>query len=119
MEVGSPGHSLRFDVGRTGARGAGEEHGGERAVESIPRLHVSYVEALMAFPLPTAGLRTPVTTCVNITTEIGRDNNADGEIRMFRLAEMYLIRGSCPPVHRQPDAAINIGNGRSMSARDA
>ncbi|MDR0575448.1 MAG: RagB/SusD family nutrient uptake outer membrane protein [Tannerella sp.] len=50
----------------------------------------------------------------------GRDNNADGELRMFRLAEMYLnFAEAAYQSTGSPDAAVNIGNGMSMSARDA
>lgn len=50
----------------------------------------------------------------------GRDNDADGEIRMFRLAEMYLnFAEAAYQSTGNPDAVINIGNGISMSARDA
>jgi hypothetical protein len=50
----------------------------------------------------------------------GRDNNADGEIRMFRLAEMYLnFAEAAYQTSGSPDAVVNIGNGISMSARDA
>ena len=50
----------------------------------------------------------------------GRDNDADGEIRTFRLAEMYLnFAEAAYQSTGNPDAAVNIGNGISMSARDA
>lgn len=50
----------------------------------------------------------------------GRDNNADGEIRMFRLTEMYLnFAEAAYQATGNPETAINIGNGISMSARDA
>jgi len=50
----------------------------------------------------------------------GRDNDADGEIRMFRLAEMYLnFAEAAYQSTGNPDASVDIGNGMSMSARDA
>lgn len=49
----------------------------------------------------------------------GRDNDADGEIRMFRLAEMYLNFAEAAYEANGPDVQVNIGNGMSMSARDA
>lgn len=50
----------------------------------------------------------------------GRDNNADGEMRMFRLAEMYLnFAEAAYQSTGNPDTPIDIGNGMSMSARDA
>jgi SusD family. len=50
----------------------------------------------------------------------GRDNDADGEIRMFRLAEMYLnFAEAAYQATGNPDAAVNIGNVISISARDA
>lgn len=50
----------------------------------------------------------------------GRDNDADGEIRTFRLAEMYLnFAEAAYQATNSPETAINIGNGMSMSARDA
>ena len=49
----------------------------------------------------------------------GRDNDADGEIRMFRMAEMYLNFAEAAYQSAGPDAAVNIGNGMTMSAREA
>lgn len=50
----------------------------------------------------------------------GRDNSADGELRTFRLAEMYLnFAEAAYQSTGNPDTPINIGNGMSMSARDA
>lgn len=50
----------------------------------------------------------------------GRDNNADGEIRMFRLAELYLnFAEAAYQATGNPDQAMDIGNGMSLSARDA
>ena len=49
----------------------------------------------------------------------GRDNSADGEVRRFRLAELYLNFAESACQSDGPDAVISLGNGISMSARDA
>ena len=49
----------------------------------------------------------------------GRDNSADGEVRTFRLAELYLNFAESAYQSDGPDAVIDMGNGLSMSARDA
>jgi hypothetical protein len=49
----------------------------------------------------------------------GRDNNADGEVRLFRLAGLYLNFAEAAYQSAGPDAVIDLGNGISMSARDA
>ncbi|MDR0714037.1 MAG: RagB/SusD family nutrient uptake outer membrane protein, partial [Bacteroidales bacterium] len=49
----------------------------------------------------------------------GRDNSADGEVRLFRLAELYLNFAESANRSAGPDVAVNLGNGVSMSARDA
>ncbi|MDR1454896.1 MAG: RagB/SusD family nutrient uptake outer membrane protein [Tannerella sp.] len=48
-----------------------------------------------------------------------RDNSADGEIRLFRLGALYLNFAESAYQSAGPDAAVNLGNGISMSARDA
>lgn len=48
-----------------------------------------------------------------------RDNNADGAVRMFRLTELYLNFAESAYQSHGPDAAIQLGSGISMSARDA
>jgi predicted heme/steroid binding protein len=49
----------------------------------------------------------------------GRDNSADGAVRLFRLAEIYLNFAESAYQSNVPDAVIDCGNGISMSARDA
>jgi hypothetical protein len=49
----------------------------------------------------------------------GRDNNADGAVRFFRLAGLYLNFAEAAYQSDGPDAVVNLGNGISMSARDA
>jgi hypothetical protein len=48
-----------------------------------------------------------------------RDNNADGEVRKFRLAELYLNFAESAYQSDGPDVKIDMGNGLSMSACDA
>ncbi|MDI9606426.1 MAG: RagB/SusD family nutrient uptake outer membrane protein [Bacteroidota bacterium] len=120
---GAPGHSLRFDVGNE------PEH-----VVQVRNMEVNVrVESIPAAPCESyvGGLDGISATDRRATHtgyylrkynnwKSGRDNNADGEIRMFRLAEMYLnFAEAAYQSTGNPDAAINIGNGRSMSARDA
>ncbi len=120
---GAPGHSLRFDVGNE------PEH-----VVQVRNMEVNVrVESIPAAPCESyvGGLDGISVTDRRATHtgyylrkynnwKSGRDNNADGEIRMFRLAEMYLnFAEAAYQSTGNPDAAINIGNGRSMSARDA
>jgi hypothetical protein len=49
----------------------------------------------------------------------GRDNNADGAVRLFRLAELYLNFAESAYLSDGPDVPVNMGNGLTMSARDA
>lgn len=48
----------------------------------------------------------------------GENNEADGGIRLFRLAELYLNFAESAYQSHGPDAAVTVG-GFSMSARDA
>jgi len=48
----------------------------------------------------------------------GQNNNADGAIRLFRLAELYLNFAECAYQSAGPDVPVKIGD-RSMSAREA
>lgn len=48
----------------------------------------------------------------------GESNNADGAIRLFRLAELYLNFAESAYQSNGPDAVVSAG-GLSMSARDA
>ena len=48
----------------------------------------------------------------------GRTNNADGSIRLFRLAELYLNFAECAYQSVGPDAVVSAGS-LNMSARDA
>jgi hypothetical protein len=116
------GHSLRFDVGS----GAGN-------IVDIKDMEINVrVESVPAEPCQSyvGGIDGISTTDRRATHtgyylrkynnwKSGRDNPADGEIRMFRLAEMYLNFAEAAYQAGSPDAAINIGNGKSMSARDA
>jgi hypothetical protein len=49
----------------------------------------------------------------------GRDNAADGAVRLFRLAELYLNFAESAYQSDGPDVSINMGNGLVMSAREA
>lgn len=120
---GAAAHSLRFDVGT----GAGH-------IVQIRNMEINVrVESIPAAPCQSyvGGIDGISTTDRRATHtgyylrkynnwRSGRDNNADGEIRMFRLAEMYLnFAEAAYQSTGNPDAAVNIGNGMSMSARDA
>jgi hypothetical protein len=48
-----------------------------------------------------------------------RDNSADGEVRLFRLAELYLNFAESAYQSTGPDVQVELGAGVSMSARDA
>ena len=120
---GQPGHRLRFDVG--------SDAGNIVQVKDL-EINVS-VESVPAAPCESyvGGLDGISTTNRRATFtgyylrkynnwKSGRDNNADGEIRMFRLAEIYLnFAEAAYQSTGNPDTPINIGNGISMSARDA
>ena len=120
---GQPGHALRFDIGS----GAGN-------IVDIKDMEINVrVESVPAAPCQSyvGGLDGISTTDRRATFtgyylrkynnwKSGRDNNADGEIRTFRLAEMYLnFAEAAYQSTGNPDTQINIGNGISMSARDA
>lgn len=51
-------------------------------------------------------------------SQSGQDNNADGAIRLFRLAELYLNFAESANLSGGPETNITIGS-TSMSARDA
>lgn len=120
---GKPGHSLRFDVGADGG-----------SVVHVKDMEINIrVDTTPAPPAETfvGGLDGISTTNRRATFtgyylrkynnwKSGRDNRADGELRMFRLAEMYLnFAEAAYQSTGNPDQAINIGNGMTMSARDA
>jgi hypothetical protein len=120
---GKPGHSLRFDVGADAGN-----------IVEIKDIEINVrVESVPAAPCQSfvGGLDGISTTDRRATFtgyylrkynnwKSGRDNDADGEIRMFRLAEMYLnFAEAAYQATGNPETAINIGNGMSMSARDA
>lgn len=46
-------------------------------------------------------------------------NNADGAIRLFRLAEVYLNFAEAAYQAKGPDTPVDLGDGTMMSARDA
>lgn len=49
----------------------------------------------------------------------GKSNSADGAIRIFRLAELYMNFAESAYQSDGPDAEISLGSGLTMSARDA
>jgi len=49
----------------------------------------------------------------------GMNNNNDGAIRLFRLAELYLNFAEAAYQSQGPDVEIDLGHGFKMSARDA
>lgn len=119
---GEAGHSLRFDVGSDAGN-----------VVDIIDMEINV--RLEATPNPpcqsyVGGADQIGTTDIKSTLtgyylrkfnnwRSGRDNDADGEIKLFRMAEMYLNFAEASYQANGPDAAVNIGNGQSMSARDA
>ena len=48
-----------------------------------------------------------------------RDNNADGAVRIFRVAELYLNFAESACYSHGPDVAVQLGGSVSMSAREA
>jgi hypothetical protein len=122
FEWGAADHKLRFDVGSDG--------GGALDVRNLEVTVQTFLEP--ADPVATyIGATDGITATDRRTTRTGyylrkynnwksgRDNSADGEVRLFRLAELYLNFAEAACQSNAPDAAINIGSGRSMSARDA
>lgn len=120
---GEAGHSLRFDVGSD-----------EGNIVYVKEMEINVrVDNTPAAPTESyVGGKDGISSTDRRATHTGyylrkynnwksgRDNDADGEIRMFRLAEMYLnFAEAAYQSTGNPDAAINIGNGMSMSARDA
>jgi hypothetical protein len=119
---GAANHRLRFDVGNDGG-----------SVIDVRNMEV----AVQTFLAPTAPVATYVGATDGITTtdrrttrtgyylrkynnwKSGRDNSADGEVRLFRLAELYLNFAETACRSAGPDAVVSLGNGISMSARDA
>jgi hypothetical protein len=122
FEWGAAGHRLRFDVGNDGG-----------FTLDVRNMEVT----VQTFLAPAAPVETYVGAMDGITVadrrttrtgyylrkfnnwKSGRDNSADGEIRLFRLAELYLNFAEAACLSQGPDAAISLGNGVSMSARDA
>ncbi len=49
----------------------------------------------------------------------GLNNNADGAVRLFRLAELYLNFAESAYQSNGPDTKVTLGPGMTMSARDA
>jgi len=49
----------------------------------------------------------------------GQSNSADGAIRVFRLAELYLNFAESAYQAGGPDVEVSLGSGMTMSARDA
>ncbi|MGV3761823.1 RagB/SusD family nutrient uptake outer membrane protein [Parapedobacter sp.] len=120
---GAADHSLRFDVGADAG-----------SIVYVKDMEINVrVETTPADPVQSyVGGKDAISTTDRRATHTGyylrkynnwksgRDNDADGEIRMFRLAEMYLnFAEAAYQSTGNPDAAIDIGNGISMSARDA
>jgi hypothetical protein len=119
---GAIGHSLRFDVGS----GAGNDvyvkdlEINVVAAASGPTLVETYVDAVDG--ISTADRRTTHTGYYlrkYNNWKSSRDNSADGAVRLFRLAEIYLNFAESAYQSHGPDVAIELGGGVSMSARDA
>ena len=120
FQWGVSGHRLRFDVGAVGG-----------LTLDVRNMEV-VVQTTPADPVETyVGGADGITTNDRRTTRTGyylrkynnwksnRDNNADGEIRKFRLAGLYLNFAESAYQSHGPDVEIDLGNGLSMSARDA
>jgi hypothetical protein len=119
---GAAEHRLRFDIGNFGGFSI-----------DVRNLEVTIQTFLPpAAPVETyVGATDGITATDRRTTRTGyylrkynnykstRDNNADGEVRLFRLAELYLNFAESAYQSNGPDAVIDLGNGISMSARDA
>jgi hypothetical protein len=122
FEWGFTGNRLRFEVGAVSGSTLDV-----RNMEVVVQTFLTSTPPLETY----VGAQDGVTTNDRRTTRTGyylrkynnwrsnRDNNADGEIRKFRLAELYLNFAESAYRSDGPDAVINIGNGISMSARDA
>jgi hypothetical protein len=119
---GAAGHRLRFDVG--------DGSGLTLDVRNMEVVVQTFLEPMA--PVETyVGGADGITTNDRRTTRTGyylrkynnwksnRDNNADGEIRKFRLAGLYLNFAESAYQSHGPDVEINLGNGFSMSACDA
>ena len=118
---GLTGHKLRFDPGDNGGFSI-DIRNMEIVVQTF--LAPAAVETFVGAP-------DGITATDRRTTRTGyylrkynnwkseRDNSADGEVRLFRLAELYLNFAESACLSDGPDAVIDLGNGISMSARDA
>ena len=120
---GASGHALRFDVGS----GAGNIVDIKDMVINV-RVENPPSEPCQSYVGGIDGIATTDRRSTHTGYYLrkynnwrsGRDNNNDGEVRTFRLAEMYLnFAEAAYQSTGSPDTPINIGNGRSMSARDA
>lgn len=119
---GKKGHSLRFDF----ATAAGHE------------VYIKDFEInIYAAPIPptlvdiSVGSTDGISITDQRTTHTGyylrkynrwnsnRNNNADGYVRFYRLAELYMNFAESAYQSNGPDAKIELGAGVSMSARDA
>ncbi len=122
---GNPGDNLRFDVGvnqdvtmqiknikiEVKSAPAGEVDpsavqtyvGGNEEISEINRKHTRTGYYLRKFNNYKSGI----------------NNDADGAIRLFRLAELYLNFAEAAYQSAGPDVAVNLGGTLSMSARDA
>lgn len=122
---GNPGDNLRFDVGVNSnvtllmknfkisvkSAPAGDVDpaavqtyvGGNEEISEINRKHTRTGYYLRKFNNYKSGI----------------SNNADGAVRLFRLAELYLNFAESAYLSAGPDVAINLGGNLTMSARDA
>ena len=119
---GETGHRLRFDTG--------SQEGEDIYIRNIeiviyaPPAEASMVETFV-------GAVDGISTADRRTTHTGyylrkfnnwksnRDNDADGAMRIFRLAELYLNFAESAYQSNGPDVAVQLGGAVSMSARDA
>ncbi|MDR1155877.1 MAG: RagB/SusD family nutrient uptake outer membrane protein [Bacteroidales bacterium] len=125
FEWGEAAHALRLDFDG-GADGAGKEID-IRKMEVVVQTTLDPVNPVASH----VGGADGITVTDRRTTHTGyylrkynnwksgSDNSADGAVRLFRLAELYLNFAESTYRSDGPDAVIDMGNGMSMSARDA
>ena len=116
---GKVGDNLRFDLGALSGKTIKIKNMRVR-VKSIPNTIETFVGGNCEI---SATSRTNTRTGYYLRKynnyKSALSNNADGAVRLFRLAELYLNFAEAAYQSNGPDAAINMGGTMSMSARDA
>ena len=116
---GSVGDNIRFDLG--GVSGASISIKNLRVhVTNIPNIVETYVGGNCEISeLSRTNTRTGYYLRKFNNYKSALSNNADGAVRLFRLAELYLNFAESAYQSNGPDAVISLGGSLSMSARDA